>query len=373
MFLLIITILFLLLYAGLIYYYYYHWKKLRTFEPQKRDQKTFSSVIVAARNEEKALLYLLQALQSQTYPKHLYEVIIVNDFSTDGTEEAANPFRQSNIQIIQSLGTAATSSKKKAIERGIQQAKGELIIITDADCVPHPEWLHTMSSFYKEKGAVFIAAPVKYSYNHSLIQKFQAIDFMVLQGITAASVAANFHTMCNGANLAYTKDAFFSVQGFEGIDAIASGDDMLLMYKIWKKNKDHVLYLKAESAMVTTAPAATWKEFIAQRRRWASKTVHYDDNRIFFVLLFVYLFNLLFFVLLIALFLDAFYGWITLLYLGTKTIIEYPFTAAVATFYKEKKLMKYFIVFQPLHILYTVVVGAISQFGTYEWKGRKTK
>src|SRR5438552_2515384 len=146
-------------------------------------------------------------------------------------------------------------------------------------------------SFYEEKDPVFIAAPVILQNNSSVLQMFQALDFLVLQGITAASVYKQFHSMCNGANLAYEKKAFEEVKGFESIDHIASGDDMLLMHKIRKKFPGRLNYLKSKKVIVSTQPMKTWKEFLNQRTRWASKARFYDDKRIFFVLLLVYLFN----------------------------------------------------------------------------------
>src|SRR5438552_106784 len=143
----------------------------------------------------------------------------------------------------------------------------------------------------EEKNIVFIAAPVVLQNNSSVLQIFQAMDFLVLQGITAASVYKQFHSMCNGANLAYEKKAFEEVNGFESIDHIASGDDMLLMHKIRKKFPGRLNYLKSKKVIVSTQPMKTWKEFLNQRTRWASKARFYDDKRIFFVLLLVYLFN----------------------------------------------------------------------------------
>ena len=82
---------------------------------------------------------------------------------------------------------------------------------------------------------------------------------MVLQGITAASVTQDFHTMCNGANLAYRKRSFENVNGFEGIDHVATGDDMLLMHKIRQREPGSLHYLKSKHAIVTTPPMPTWK------------------------------------------------------------------------------------------------------------------
>lgn len=368
-----VTAVLLTLYGCLIFFYGYHWHRLPRYGPQKAAPHTYLSVVIAARNEEATLPSLLQRLMEQSYPEHLFEIIVVDDFSTDGTLNAAGPFLNERIRIIRPSTEAALSSKKKAIETGVTAAKGDLIVITDADCLPPTRWLESIASFYKEKDPVFIAAPVKFLNDGSLLQLFQATDFMVLQGITAASTGANFHTMCNGANLAYTGGAFREVNGFQGIDSVASGDDMLLMYKIWKRHPSKVLYLKSEQAVVSTEPMKTWKDFFNQRKRWASKTMHYDDYRITAVLGLVYLVNLWFMVLMVAAFLHPTNWKLVLVYLVLKTLIEFPFVAAVASFYNERRILPYFPLFQPLHILYTVSVGFLSQLGKYEWKGRQTK
>lgn len=369
----VVTFFLLLGYAALIRYYYGHFKKLPYFSAAGYGAKTFVSVIVAARNEEKTLPHLLEALAQQTYPQPLFEILIVDDYSTDNTVAVAQTFSKPHIKIIHPEVASAQSSKKRAIEAGVKQARGPLLLITDADCIPGRDWIKTMAAFYEQKGAAFIAAPVMFTHNQSLLQLFQALDFLTLQGITAASVAAQFHTMCNGANLAYTKEAFENVNGFAGIDDIASGDDMLLMHKIWLQEKSRVLYLKGSDAIVRTEPMPTWKAFMAQRKRWASKTTHYNDKRIFWVLLFVYLLNCWFVVLLASSFWNVQILKYAFLFLFLKTGIEWPFVAMVARFYNEKKLMRYFFFMQPLHIFYTVLVGLLSQFGHYEWKGRRTK
>jgi len=368
-----ITIIFLLLYAVLIFYYWKAWKKLPEFESSHKKEKTFVSVIIPARNEAKTVSTLLDALSKQSFSKENFEIIVVDDYSGDNTAEVVTSFSLDNLVLIRPCVEPEYSSKKKAIESGIKIAKGELIVTTDADCVPHPTWLEAINDFFLENDAVFIAAPVKFSYDKTFLQLFQAIDFLVLQGITAASVSSHFHTMCNGANLGYTKNAFKEVNGFEGIDKVATGDDMLLMYKIKQQNPEKIFYLKSKEAIVATKPMLSWKEFFSQRKRWASKTLVYDDYRIIAVLAFVYLFNCIFVVWMVASFFNPFYWWYALGFWIIKPIIELPFVFSVSQFYNERSLMKYFFFFQPLHIFYTVFVGLFSQFGKYEWKGRKTK
>jgi cellulose synthase/poly-beta-1,6-N-acetylglucosamine synthase-like glycosyltransferase len=373
MFWLLITLILLLLYAALILFYWRAWNKLSYYSVELTDDYRFLSVIIPARNEEKDITALLTALSEQTYPTAFFEIIVIDDYSIDSTAQQVKTFNLPNIVLIQPDTPSEFSSKKKAIEAGIKIAKGELIITTDADCVPGTNWLQTINNFYVKKDAAFIAAPVEYFYNNSIVQIFQSLDFLTLQGITAASVSANFHTMCNGANLAYKKEAFLEVNGFEGIDKVATGDDMLLMHKIWKKHPGNIFYLKNKEAIVSTQPMLTWKDFFMQRKRWASKTLVYDDYKIIVVLAFVYLLNCLFIALIIASVLNKLYWWYVFGFWIVKTIIELPFVYSVAKFYNERKLVKYLIFFQPLHIFYTVFVGLLSQFGKYEWKGRKTK
>ena len=212
---------------------------------------------------------------------------------------------------------------------------------------------------------------------------FQALDFMMLQGITGASVHKKIHSMCNGANLAYTKKAFEEVGGFSGIDNIASGDDMLLMHKIYKRYPDKVMFLKSKDAIVQTAPVSSISEFFNQRIRWASKADKYDDKRIFAVLLLVYLFNLVLLLLpILTLFnpgklsiihypLSIINLWLLLLVL--KTSIELIFLYPVAKFFGKQTMLWLFPLMQPFHILYTVIAGWLGKFGHYTWKERKVK
>ncbi|MBC8033535.1 MAG: glycosyltransferase, partial [Chitinophagaceae bacterium] len=197
------------------------------------------------------------------------------------------------------------------------------------------------------------------------------LDFLTLQGITGASVHKQFHSMCNGANMAYAKSVFYEVGGFQGIDRIASGDDMLLMHKIFLKHPERVFFLKAAEATVTTQPEKTWQAFINQRIRWASKADKYDDKRIFAVLLLVYLLNVSLLACLAAGFVD--HNWLlySVLLVVTKFLAEISFMRAVSGFFGMQRLLIWFPFLQPMHILYTVLAGFLGKFGSYRWKDRK--
>jgi cellulose synthase/poly-beta-1,6-N-acetylglucosamine synthase-like glycosyltransferase len=374
---LFIFFLLMVAYAILINFYHRAWNQLPYFKLTDTRPCTFISVIVAARNEENNLPALLHSLNNQHYPKSLYEVIIVDDHSTDNTwsilQEAAYPelsLRPISLSARLDNKGAIRSFKKKAIETGIQEAKGSLIVTTDADCRFGERWLESIAAFYESTQAKFIAAPVKITARPSLLGIFQSLDFVTLQGITGASVSRRFHSMCNGANLAYEKKAFEEVNGFESIDNIPSGDDMLLMHKIYKKYPDGVFYLKAKEAIVSTDPAPTWKAFFNQRIRWASKADSYDDKRIFRTLLLVYLINVCFVVAAVAACWQNIWLFFCLILLLAKVLIEFPFVHSAAIFFDQVSLMKYFPFLQPMHILYTIIAGWLGKFGQYEWKGR---
>jgi cellulose synthase/poly-beta-1,6-N-acetylglucosamine synthase-like glycosyltransferase len=368
-----IVIILLTAYGRLFFFYKKGWNKGQEVNSSGANTDhpvlPLISVVIAARNEEDHIGNLLSALNKQTYPSEKFEVLVVNDHSTDKTAEVVSAF--TNAILINAGETA--KGKKQALTLAIQQASGELIVATDADCIPGPYWLACIAEHYLKTRAAFIAAPVMYKTDGNLLNTFQTIDFITLQGITAAGVETGFHSMCNGANLAYTKTAFEAVNGFEGIDKLASGDDLLLMHKISEKYPQRVHYLKSKAATVLTIPPVSWKEFYKQRMRWASKTNAYQDKKIYYALLLVYFVNLIFPVILLFACWNAWYLLLALFYLAIKTLIEYSFIKPVAKFFDQEDLLRWFPFLQPLHIFYTVTVGLLSQFGSYEWKGRKTK
>ncbi|MEO5944922.1 MAG: glycosyltransferase [Ferruginibacter sp.] len=385
--LLTITFILLLIYSCLIIYYAISWVGIPVFKPNLKEQQfsTSISVIIPARNEEQNLPVLLQSLMAQSYPTDLFEVIVIDDHSVDRTAGIVDSYSKYNFRLISLAdydnNEKINSYKKRAIETGVKESKGSLIVTTDADCYLQQNWLGNIAAFYEKEKPVFIAAPVAINNSVSFIEIFQALDFMTLQGITGAAVHKKLNSMCNGANMAYEKKAFYEVDGFKNIDAIASGDDMLLMHKVFKLYPQKVLFLKSADAIVDTQPVRSIAQFFNQRIRWASKADKYDDKRILPILVLVYLFNLLLFIIpLISTFynpvlyifnyqLSLIICW--LLLLSLKTIVELIFLIPVAGFFKKGSLLFLFPLMQPFHIIYTVIAGWLGKFGSYKWKGRK--
>ena len=387
MILLLITLLLLVPYVILIIYYRQSWLQQKEYNlPQEKlsENTTFISVIISARNEEKNIGRCIESIIKQSYPANLFEVLIVDDHSVDSTPAIVNSFHKENISLIKlsdyTENVELNSYKKKAIETGIGLAKGNLIVTTDADCIVKPEWLKTIAAYYEENELAFIAAPVAYfdaSRAEPVFKKFfkifQSLDFMALQGITGASVYKKIHNMCNGANLAYEKKVFYEVNGFEGIDNIASGDDMLLMHKIQKKYRGKIGYLKSPNVIVQTHQSESIKEFINQRIRWASKADKYPDIKITIVLFLVYFLNIwILFIAVYSIFYPQ-YFYLLLLLIIVKTTSELFFLFPVCKFFEKQKLLWWFIPCQLFHIIYTLIAGWLGKFGSYTWKERKVK
>ncbi len=378
-FILIFTTLLFVIYSVIMLLYRHWFIKLKQFIPQSNiHPKSTFSILIPARNEEENIGALLQSIINQDYPSSLWEVFVIDDFSTDNTPQIVKELGKeyANIQLVELAkvldGKQLNAYKKKAIETGVSLAKNEWIVTTDADCTANPAWLQTLDAYIQEKKPVFVGGPVAFTNDGSVLQTFQCIDFMALQGITAAAVSAGLHAMCNGANLAYKKSVFAEVNGFKGIDNIASGDDMLLMNKIKEVYPDRMGYVFNPNSIIHTAPMPTLKGFLNQRIRWASKTNKYKDVSVVVVLWLVLLLNIsllllpfssLFYPLL-------FYFWILLVLL--KTIIEASFATHIAAFFSIQLKWKDTLLQFP-HILYTAFAGCFGMWGKYQWKDRKVQ
>ncbi len=347
------------------------WKIPANFQP-----RTKVSVLIPARNEVENILPCLESIFGQTYPKELVEVIVLDDHSTDGTAEVVEKRKHPQVRLIRLADFVEVgetqSFKKKAIETGIGQAGGELIVTTDADCLMQVQWLELVVSFYEKKQLKFIAAPVNFYEEKNLLERFQSLDFLGMMGTTGAGIQLRWMNMCNGANLAYAKSAFLEVKGFESIDRLASGDDLLLMQKIAQKFPNQIGFLKNNSATVFTKAKPTIASFLSQRIRWASKSTTYKEWRMPFTLAMVFLFccSIVFSFALIP-----FWGWAAFgLFLGqllVKSAMDYFFLGEMARFFQREDLMRRFVPAQLLHIAYIVVVGILGNvIKRYKWKGR---
>ena len=285
-------------YILIILTYTFGWFSLKKFKTKKNTFSTKISVIIPARNEEEKIVNSLNDLINQDYPKGLFEIIVIDDSSTDNTFSLVYNFKKTNkshrIKLIKlKEKKVVLPYKKKAISMAIQKSECELIISTDADCRIGPKWISTIAEYYETYKPKIIVGPVSFFNEESLFEKFQSLEFLSLIASTAGAIKLGKPIMCNGANLAYQKDAFYKVGGFGTKDMFASGDDVFLLLKLKKHfGSRAVRFLKNNDAVVFTEAKKSFKELYSQRVRWSSKSKGYKDITILSVAIIVYFLNL---------------------------------------------------------------------------------
>ncbi len=370
-------------YVAILSLYAFGWKRMPLWQPPPGyTPSIFCSILVPARNEAENLLRCLDSLARLDYPTHLFEVITIDDHSSDDTLKLARQFARgkSNFKVLsleahQAALPRGVAYKKAAITLGVQHARGPLILTTDADCEVPPHWLMLMSSLFEEKKPVFIAAPVMFHGERTLFERFQSLDMLGMMCSTASGIFLGLKHMSNGANLAYSKHAFETIGGFAGIAHLASGDDILLMQKMAAHFPGKTTFLKHPEATVRTRPQPTVSAFIQQRVRWASKSTAYREWTVTFILGWVFLYC--WFILISLASIPLFglgMGILSLAALVVKLAADYFYLRMMAKFFRREDLMKSYVASQFIHIAYIAVVGLLGMLvHRYEWKGRKLR
>ncbi len=336
------------------------------------------SVIIAARDEEDNIIKCLEAIFKQNYPANYFEVIVINDNSTDSTvfviENWMKEFAK-NVTLIHLPSDIKTKSyKKQAIQTAILQSAGDVIVTTDADCIMSSNWLNSIADFYNRFHHKMIVGPVFIAPVESLSHKLQNIELAALIGVGGAFLQAGIPLMCNGANLIYEKKSFLEIEGFKSIDNIASGDDMLLMLKFKKHfGAEQIGFLKNFDAVVYTKPLEKIKLFFQQRKRWASKSKDYQDIAVVCLAGIVFFAAFSLSICLVMSFISNKFAFLFIFLFVIKCLIDFIFLYSISSFFKNRKWLWLTIPGQLLNIIYVPLIAIASQFGSYQWKGRKLR
>lgn len=363
-----LTLIYLLVVFGFIR----GWHKLVPFQYKETTGLTSVSIIIAARNEAESIHRTIEALLAQDYDRDLTEIIFIDDHSTDNTAEIVRSYP--GVKLISLKEDRALNSyKKKAIQTAIGEAKGSLIITTDADCRMGTGWLKTIVAYYEEKGFKMISSPVAYDEEKSFFERSQSLEFLYLIGLGASTIGNNKPSTCNGANLAYEREAFYEVGGFQGIDDLASGDDELLLHKIAARYENKIGFLRNQDAIVYTHAKPNLNEFLQQRKRWASKSTRYKNKSIIILGVFIWFFNLSILLNLLAGVFYIDFLKIAAIQLTLKIAIEFLFLTGVTKFARRTSLLVLLPVLNIFHVLYIIYIGVSGNSGKYNWKGRMVK
>lgn len=359
----IITILYCLAIIALIYGF----SKVNSYDFLGLKPKTKFSIIVPFRNEAKNLPILLDSFVKLNYPNALFEVILVDDDSTEVVSIQANFVF--SVEIIKNV-RVSNSPKKDAISTAMQVVKNDWIITTDADCVVKENWLTAFDNYIQLQDVSMIAGAVTYDCENSFLHYFQQLDLASLQGATIGSFGLKKGFMCNGANFAYTKFFFQELNGFDGNDTIASGDDVFLLQKAMARFPEKVHYLKSQNIIVTTKPLSDWNSLFYQRVRWASKTSSYQSSFGKGLGLIVLGGNLVW-VLGVGFWALGFIPLPNIVLLSLSKFVVDAVLIYKANHFLTKTSVRYLILGSLLYPFFSVSVALYSLVGKYEWKGRR--
>lgn len=327
------------------------------------------SVVVPFRNEAANLGGVVHDLKSQTYPPFSYEVVLVDDHSTDGSFELLERLTQGDSRFRLAKLAAGAVGKKAALAEAIRVSKGEIIITTDADCRLPETWCRAMIAHFENPAVMMCMGPVRVQRGTSFFESLQALEYVSVVAVTMGSIGWNRPTMATGANLAFRKDAFYAVDGYFNEQTLASGDDQFLMEKICARFRTPVAFTADSAALVVTRPAGDVRSFLRQRMRWAGKWSHLKGSTRLLAA-FVFCFHLAAMASVpLAFFKPAFSLVIAALWI-LKIAFEGLALWPVARFTKVPWKPTAFFCWQVLYPVYAVVVALFSRRKNIRWKDR---
>lgn len=368
-------------YLYIVLGYLKNWHALKyTVCRNEQENIPFISIVVATRNEEKNITHCIKSLLKQDYPVNKFEILIVDDFSTDNTAELVKKFETSetNLKYLSSKALEEEkqifSYKREAIQTGINASKGKYILLTDADCIVPPSWITVFSEQFIKEDCVFIGGPVVISdEKQNLLTSFQCLDMIGMMVITGAGYQSGNQLLANGANMGFSKQVFIELGGYAKFPKKASGDDMFLLHHFHNNYPKSIRFLKTLSATVVTQPEYSVKSLLRQRIRWASKNNAYKEININYsiLVLFIVCFTIIILAILSIIQSRIFFPLFFILYIF-KIFSDYLLQREAIKFFNKQKLEKYFFLSQNIHTLYIAWVGLIANlFPFYYWKGRK--
>ena len=335
---------------------------------------SFISIVIAAKNEKNNIKNLLNSLKSQKFPKDKYEIIIINDKSEDDTGNILEKYNK-NISYLKVIHIKKTpnnwASKKWALYQGIQKAKGDIIIQTDADCIFNKNWINSMIRPFIDADVGFVCSLAPLKGDQSIFQKLLLLDSVVQDALSACGVGQGIILSCTGRSMAYRKAFFFKAGGYDNIKNVISGDDDLILHKIVHYVGCKVKFIISKDASVLSPPPKNLKSFINQRLRFASKGLlyyksDYISKELKMILPLLFLTNLMIIISIINFCNSLLILWI------------FPFIfKLIADFFilyifQKQLSIRWdwilFLLLSIIHPFYIVIFGCLGPFRKFQWR-----
>jgi cellulose synthase/poly-beta-1,6-N-acetylglucosamine synthase-like glycosyltransferase len=341
---------------------------------QNTNEYPYISVIIPFRNESANIPASVNSMINQDYPPGRFEVIYIDDNSDDDSLYKLNAVNKpANFRVLSvNENAASTGFKKRAVAFAINKAKGEIILTTDADCIHQPGWIRSMASLF-DNNTGMAAGPVEFNEPGSLFGKIQQLEFRGLMLAGAGLIGSGTPVTCSAANLAYRKAVFNEVGGFNDNLNLSSGDDELLMQKIFLTGKYRVKFCISKDSLVKTNANKSLTDFFNQRKRWASKGIFYKDKLLVLHLILVFLYYLGILLSVAMLFISPFYFLLSGFSILGKVIPEYLVMQRGGRILFSKNHLKYIAAAELFQLIYILIAAFSGLWGNLKWKGRVVK
>ncbi|NNG28152.1 MAG: glycosyltransferase [Ignavibacteriaceae bacterium] len=338
----------------------------KKFTKISEDELPTASVIVAARNEEINIEGCLKSLDNLQYPGGKLEIIIVDDGSTDKTPALIENFikEKNNFKriTISNDEESKMAGKTKAVARGIENASGEIILTTDADCEVKPTWAKTIASYYKNDVGVVNGYTTQTAEN--IFQGMQAIDFIYLLLVAAGTINLGKPISCIGNNMSYRKKAYEEAGGYENLPFSVTEDFILLM-GIAKLKEYKIIYPLEKDALVTSRSCDSIKKLVRQKKRWGVGGLGVPLTG-FLIMFWGFFTNLC--ILLTPFFFSTVWLYLVFFKIVTDYFVLFPVHQKLGI----AKNIKYFLAHQLYYLIYVVALPfLILPNRNVVWKGRK--
>ncbi len=232
------------------------------------------SVIVAAKNEEKNLPALISSLVKQSYAADLFEVIIIDDNSSDNTFEKAKSLTENFYHFsIYKVTDKKYSGKKGVLEFGIAKAKNPFVLITDADCQPDKKWIESFArKLDSDNDFVFGIAP--FIQDKTLVNKISCFENLRTQLLTLSFANLGLPYSAAARSFGFRKNSFDKLSGYQNTTETLSGDDDLLLREA-VKHKMKIDIVADDDSFVYSNTSKSFAEYLKQKTRHTSTSLHY--------------------------------------------------------------------------------------------------
>jgi biofilm PGA synthesis N-glycosyltransferase PgaC len=268
------------LYVLLIWLYRLGFKKYPSYIPLNETAADISAtILIPCRNPSQQIYLLLNQLEQQLGNSNQIEVYVIDDFS-DKEIIQDSTIRCSLLSLKQNRADLSNTknNKKEAIALGVECSKHEYIICLDSDVTLSENWWLIISNFIHDKKPKFAAGLHCYITFQSWLNEFLTLEQDILTASSIAALQLRIPTMCNGANMLFSKSAFQEVNGYDDLYHTNGGDDLFLYHRIYKLFPFDTHYIKNLDATVYSKAPETISQLLNQRSRWISKTPNYENK-----------------------------------------------------------------------------------------------